>query len=393
MQETVPGYMHIPPIPRFSEIFNHEYYYHPPEDWYVVMTDVVDSTGAIAEGRYKEVNTAGSLAAMAISNVLKDMRFPFLFGGDGMTYLLPAQLIPRIKDLLADTRDMVAKVFNLKLRLGLIQIKDLKRMNTEVRVARIRVSKRYTQAILGGSGIDLAEKLIKKNIKNNPYLLPASLEGSGTADFSGFTCRWKDIPSRHGETISFIVKALSSKSAERNDLLKKVINYIEDIFGKEEEYHPLTLENQKISGRQSKTEARVFAGKQRGLGVMFRRLGISFEINAVKMIERLRLPVSRGGKYLKDVKLDNMINSDFRKFDGTLKMVISCTKEQRERFQDFLSNQEAQGKLAYGLHISDRALITCLIQFGSGEEVHFIDAADGGYASAAMELKEKLVQI
>jgi hypothetical protein len=50
-----------------------------PVDWYAVITDVVNSSEAIEAGRYKEVNTAGVLAAMGISNLRNDMDFPFLF--------------------------------------------------------------------------------------------------------------------------------------------------------------------------------------------------------------------------------------------------------------------------------------------------------------------------
>jgi hypothetical protein len=44
----------------------------------------------------------------------------------------------------------------------------------------------------------------------------------------------------------------------------------------------------------------------------------------------------------------------------------------------------------YGLHISDRALMTCLVFERNGRQVHFVDGADGGYALAAKEMKQKL---
>jgi hypothetical protein len=388
--QTVPSYLDIPPITDFRDIFNHDFYYHPPESWYLVMTDVVNSTDAIAAGRYKEVNTAGSLGAMAISNITGDMKFPFLFGGDGMTYLIPAPLIGQVRDVLIDTRDLVGKVFSLELRVGIIPVAELKRRGGQLRIARFAVSERYTQAIIGGSGADLAERLIKDPDPANPWLIPRGETAPGTADFSGFTCRWQDVPSRSGETISFIVRARGASGAERMAVLSEVLEDISTIFGSEGDYHPLSRETQRQSRSQYYREARVLSGRTRGLAYALRVLGISLEVAALKLVEALRIPLKRGNKYFRDVKLDNIVNSDFRKYDGTLKMVISCSADQRQRFESRLEALHRGGRLNYGIHISDRALLTCLVQFGSGEEVHFIDAADGGYASAAVRLKAQI---
>ena len=48
------------------------------------------------------------------------------------------------------------------------------------------------------------------------------------------------------------------------------------------------------------------------------------------------------------------------------------------------------GKLVYGFHVSDRALMTCLVYKAQGRHTAFIDGADGGYALAAKVLKENL---
>ena len=386
-------YSKLKPITSFTDIFEQEYYRDPPMDWYVIITDVVSSTIAIQSGKYKEVNTAGSLAVMAITNVTGDMQFPFIFGGDGMTYLLPPDLIDQVKDLLVDTRDLVKKIFDLDLRLGFVKVQEIYDLGSQVHLARLQVSPRYTQAIISGPGIDLAEKLIKDPDPNNPYLVPQDVEPKGIADFSGFTCRWEDIPSSYGETISIIVKSREESMEASGKLLRTLITSIEKIFGREETYHPLKMENQAMGRAEVSKEARVMSGKKGGIGYAFRTLAIRMEVAAVKLVERLNIPVRRGKKYFKDVKMDNMINSDFRKFDGTLKMVLSCHTAQRERFERLLGALYENGKLFYGVHVSDRALMTCMVHFGSDEEVHFIDAADGGYASAALKLKQQIKKI
>ena len=41
-------------------------------------------------GRYKDVNTIGVASIVAIKNAMKNELFPFVFGGDGATALIPA---------------------------------------------------------------------------------------------------------------------------------------------------------------------------------------------------------------------------------------------------------------------------------------------------------------
>jgi hypothetical protein len=87
---------------------------------------------------------------------------------------------------------------------------------------------------------------------------------------------------------------------------------------------------------------------------------------------------------------DNMASSDYRKFDNTLKMVVSADPASRQRVQNLLEEAWNAGKIFYGLHVTDRAMITCLMHTGAGHEVHFVDAADGGYAYAARQLKQQI---
>ena len=43
-----------------------------------------------------------------------------------------------------------------------------------------------------------------------------------------------------------------------------------------------------------------------------------------------------------------------------------------------------------GPHVTDRALVTCVVFEPRGRQIHFIDGADGGYARAASAMKERL---
>ena len=52
-----------------------------------------------------------------------------------------------------------------------------------------------------------------------------------------------------------------------------------------------------------------------------------------------------------------------------------------------------RSSLAYGLHVTDRAHMTCLVFNYSGRHLHFIDGADGGLFSAAKAFKERVATL
>jgi hypothetical protein len=91
------------------------------------------------------------------------------------------------------------------------------------------------------------------------------------------------------------------------------------------------------------------------------------------------------GTYKEDLEA----HTDYRKMDGTLRQVLAGTVEQRKEFEAYLQAQYEAGTLVYGLDASDAAMITCLVFQYEKEHVHFVDGADGGYAHAARELKDR----
>ncbi|MEL6333857.1 MAG: DUF3095 family protein, partial [Cyanobacteria bacterium J06626_26] len=89
------------------------------------------------------------------------------------------------------------------------------------------------------------------------------------------------------------------------------------------------------------------------------------------------------GRYKEDL----CTASDYQKIDDALRMVISGTSSQTNKLETFLEQQRQDGTLIYGMHVSDRALMTCMFMGRRDHHIHFIDGADGGYALAARNLK------
>ena len=84
-------------------------------------------------------------------------------------------------------------------------------------------------------------------------------------------------------------------------------------------------------------------------------------------------------------------NTDFRKYDGILRMVLDVTEAQAEGIARYLKGEHDSGRLIYGFHVADTALMTCLVfSLEQSAHVHFIDGSNGGFAKAAQEFKAQL---
>lgn len=90
-------------------------------------------------------------------------------------------------------------------------------------------------------------------------------------------------------------------------------------------------------------------------------------------------------------KSELIANTDFRRFDDMLRLVLDCRVEQVSALEESLDKLRHAGGIAYGLQVADTALMTCLVfNMEKSEHVHFIDGGDGGFAIAATQLKAQL---
>jgi Protein of unknown function (DUF3095) len=92
------------------------------------------------------------------------------------------------------------------------------------------------------------------------------------------------------------------------------------------------------------------------------------------------------GRYQREV----VANTDCRKFDDLLRQVLSGSPEQGQELAGLLEESCRRGELVYGIHTAPSALMTCLVFDRQGDHVHFVDGSNGGYAMAALRMKERL---
>lgn len=364
-------YRDLPGFSDFTEIAQLDRFRPAPDDWRLILSDVVDSTAAIEQGRYRDVNALGTCSIVAVLRAVGDLELPYVFGGDGAVVLIPPQGEAPARKALGLLSATAERIFGLNLRLGMVRVSELRRAGAELLVARFRLSDQVSLAMLAGGGVDLAERWIKGSEGGRFAVLPGSSSERGLPDFlHGFQCRWEPIPSRWGEMVSVLVVPRGPSLQERHEVLEQVIRFIGALDpqdkGRPTANRPLKMET--AAGRL-KVEARLL-GKSAGWG-------------AVR--NRFTQPLLRSGW---KGYLEALVNhTDYRKFDDTLRMVLDLPRDSRRSLEAFLGGLYREGRLFFGLAQSSAAVMTCFISRYEGEHVHFVDGADGGYALAAKAMK------
>src|SRR5690349_1505439 len=230
----------------FGAVTRADSYSALPGDWHAVLCDVKNSTAAVEAGKYKNVNTVGAAAITAVLNAAGKLDIPFSFEGDGCVLCVPSGLLDDARAALAKTRDVARDGFGLELRIGTVPVTHIAEAGYAIRVARYRVSEHYVQAVFAGGGVAYAESLIKNPATAPRYeVSPGSVVPRGSHD--GLECRWQDIPSRHGETVSLMVRALDRDAERASSLYREVIAKVRDIYGDDDACHPLSVPELAIS--------------------------------------------------------------------------------------------------------------------------------------------------
>jgi hypothetical protein len=382
-------YSQLPLLDNFLQISEIGNFVDVPDDWYIVVTDIRGSTQAIESGKYKEVNLLGACSIVAVLNVAGKTEIPFVFGGDGASILMGPSLLPAAQKALLATQQLAKREFDMDLRVGIVPVKVVVAANYPLKIAKFKVSENYSQAVFIGGGLTHATELIKDAAASHIY----SIKNNGvssTADFSGLECRWQDIPSKYGEIITLLIMVRADFGQQSHHLYRHILKKIKYIYGEEFFFNPIDSKNLNLTLNSTKLmkETLVRASSARWLDRQLYLSKIQLETALGSLLMNLKVKTEEvdWGVY-KDIAI---AATDYRKFDDMLRMVISGNEWQRKKLTGYLERNYREGKLVYGLHVSDRALMTCLVFERGGRQVHFVDGADGGYALAAKDMKQRM---
>jgi hypothetical protein len=372
----------IPVFRGFTKLMDPALYAPLPDDWSIGVADIVESTKAIAQARYKAVNMAGAAVIAAVTNALEGREFPFVFGGDGASFAVAPDDLEHARDALAATAAWVQTDLDLAMRVALVPLAAIRAQGLDVRVARFGPSANLSYAMFSGGGLGWADTAMKRGEFSVPMAPPGT-----QPDLSGLSCRFEEMPAVRGLILSVLVMPVegSDPSAYRR-LIEDIVALVERI---PDQGRPVPAAGPPL--RWPPADVEFEARAQRG-GLLFkRRLGLLAHTLFSYVIFRFGIKV---GGFVPKIYVQQLVeNSDFRKYDDGLRMVLDCAPDLERTLRERLAAAASAGIARYGLHRQDAALITCFTPSAlRSDHVHFIDGARGGYASAATALKATIAE-
>ncbi|MFT7058504.1 MAG: hypothetical protein ACJASV_001005 [Pseudorhodobacter sp.] len=381
---TLRFYSQLSTFVDFGEITDLDHYRALPDDWVLLVSDVVDSTGAIEKGAYKNVNMVGAASITAVLNIAGDVKLPFAFGGDGGLIAVPPDLLDPACREMKRLQAASFRLFGLALRAAAIPVSALRSVGADTLVAKYQLSAGNDLAMFAGTGATTADQWLKSDAASNGYaLIPDPNEE--LPNLEGLSCRWEPLKARHGTMLTTILLPLN----EGGDAIVKTMDAVKDILDDQvSNYAPAHDVTLKFRFPPVGLSLEIAAGAHRSTRLR-RTLWAYFTALMQYFCERFDITIGdyKGARYRDELKT----NTDYRKYDGSLRMVLDVSAEQATRIEAFLEQEYRLGRLIYGTWRADHALMTCLLfNLAESQHVHFIDGANGGYAMAAKELKRRM---
>ena len=370
----------IPVFRGFTRLMDPSLYAPLPSDWSIGVADIVGSTKAIAQARYKAVNMAGAAVIAAVTNALEGREFPFVFGGDGASFAVAPDDLERTRQTLAATAAWVKEDLDLEMRVALIPIAAIRAQGLDVRVARFGPSPNLSYAMFSGGGLGWADAAMKRG----EFAVATAPPGT-QPDLSGLSCRFEEIPAVRGLILAVLVMPVEDTDpVAYRKLIEDIVALVER---SPDQGRPVPPGGPPLRWPPAGVEFEARA--QRGGPLFKRRLGVFAWTLFYYFIMRFGIKV---GGFVPHIYVQQVVeNSDFRKYDDGLRMVLDCTPDLERELSARLAAASSAGVARYGLHRQDAAMMTCFTPSAiRSDHVHFIDGARGGYASAATALKAML---
>lgn len=371
-------YSAFPVLEQFQQVAEVSNYVALPDDWQIGVSDVVDSTAAIAAGRYKAVNLAGAGTISAVSNALNGGLRLFIFGGDGARFVVPPDQAQLAGEALSRVAMWARRDLDLDLRVGMVSVADVRAAGFDVRAAFWQASDHVRYAMFTGGGLEWAETQLKAGAIGRQRADP-----DDEPDLTGLSCQWGAVQPRQGTILSLIVKCAPGASQDR---FSQVVAQTVALLEASANLNPVPDNGPNVRwpsgsiGLQSR-----IAHDNKPL--WWRRLVIVASAAFMWVVFKLgiRLAGFEPTRYRREIAL----NTDFRKFDDALMMTVDCPPELVERLRVLLDAETARGTIRYGLHTQEEALMTCVVpSVLTSDHMHFVDGAGGGYAAAADQLRQ-----
>lgn len=319
-------------IDQCSAVLNPLLYHDLPDCWLVGVTDVVNSRKAVRAGRLTDVSFAGASVIAALANAIGTFDFPFAFAGDGAAFAVPPEYRAEVELILQQVAAFTEYELALKLRTGLVNVREIRLNGKNVSIARHPVAAGASCYMFSGGGITWMENAIKSGC----YAIDTAY-GISKPNFQGLSCVHKVFPNRNGQILSLLIERSANTSwADYAGLVRRIIGAL--------------VSNNSPADR---------AGRASGLATE-----------------------DAGNAILRSTVLSY---SDFCKCDDRLRLTSDCSDGQISDVEKMLWEFARAFQVRFGLHVQSHAIITCMVPSGlmPDTNLYFLDGYGGGYTEAA----------
>ncbi|MGJ8685150.1 MAG: DUF3095 family protein [Nonlabens sp.] len=347
-----------------------------PENWNIIVTDVENSTAAVAAGNHQLVNLAATGSIVACLNIAreKEIMIPFFFGGDGATILVPDEILHECLHALILHQENCKTNFNFFLRVDSCKVGEMYEKGATLKLAKVKINELHTIPVVLGDALQMAEDVVKAmNRKIELAAIPYNL------NLKGMECKWDKIapPIDDNEILTLII--IAQRTDLQSEVYSAVLSRMEAIYGDVKKRHPISLEKLKMINSLSQIKNEVL--------MKFSKLKWKEILGSIARSAMARFYLKnndKGRNYLKE--LPELTESLM--LDGTINTVISGTIKQRELLLAELDEMKNKGLLRYGYFTSTTSVLSCYVTAIDDYHVHFLDGDHGGYTQAAQILKK-----
>ena len=378
---SVGFYADLKAFDDFTSVADTRNYVLAPDDWHIIIADIQGSTSAIEAGRYKDVNMIGAACINSLLNVCANDQIPYVFGGDGATLLVPDHRLQSCIEALCAVRYLSESSFGLKLRIGVVAVSQVNCLSDcQLLVGKFCLSPNNFLATFAGGGIERAERWIKSD---PDYLIEKNIEQPPNLD--GLSCRWEPLSAENGVMLSILLQVKETDSNKAAKQYRSVIQAISEITTGAGDAKPIRDSNM------------VFRWPPRGLAAEIKATcgnrpvylwAIWLYVNSLFQWMLDRFNWTAGGYRGRKYRVELQQNTDYRRFDDVLRVLLDCTETQADNIERMLAERANRDELEFGTHRADSALMTCLVfNLERKQHIHFVDGNHGGFTSAAKMLK------
>lgn len=384
-------YADLPVGDSLEMVIQDNHLYPLPADWCLIVSDVKASTDAVVRGEYRQVILLGVATIVTVLNSIDDnLSVPFVFGGDGAVIALPKRIVDVALAELTKLQQLAKTSFKLELRVAPFTMQEIIKAGHQVLVGRYRLSSSNDLAVFDGGGVQYAENRIK--FKDNALAQALNTNSPIRDRLKGLECRWQPLTKNNGLFACMHVRALATQQQQRVQIYKHLWSRLRTIYASPQLEHPVETRDLKLTlaTRDLKAETLACATSDSWLAQQRYRYWLRGQIilGMLLMYFNVQTGDFKWGQYTGQL----VNNIDFHSFSDGYTRVLPGTVSQHQKLIDYLDQQCHDGKLIYGLHLTEKALITCHITHYSNQHIHFMDGDDGGLTLAMRQMKWRHLQ-